>query len=207
LIHVRAQLPTAAIECRVDPGELAPWTAAFWASFPRPTAAVARTYTLQQVSRRTVEIRTPAGIQRAPQAQAEQLWDQTLRAALTHLAGAPLLHAATAVGPAGTLLLTGPSGAGKSTLLRHLLQTHGWRYGGDDLAYASRQGIQGIPRCLEWPPPAPAQLAPQWRYSHTDGPVFAHWLARLQTTPIPWRLARALVFVDPQRTTRVDFRP
>ena len=55
------------------------------------------------------------------------------------------LHAASLENHQGTILLCGAPGAGKSTLTLALMR-HGWRFGGDDIAFISEGGrVRGLP--------------------------------------------------------------
>ncbi|ADP82574.1 AAA family ATPase [Pseudofrankia inefficax] len=72
---------------------------------------------------------------RAPsEAEADHFVAAVIPWALASGSGTPVLHAATLVGPTGSVLLVGRSGAGKSTLSTALHRRLGWPLLGDDAA-------------------------------------------------------------------------
>lgn len=209
-LRVPVDLPRGSAEFIVDPAELAPWTADFWRYFPS-AAAPRHSYVLRAEVGGGLRIETPGETIVVAPETAAQTWDNLMRTVLRRRLGPAIVHGALVIGPGGGLLLAGPSGSGKTTLLLELV-ARGFCYAGDDLVRIDREGLHGVPRCLEWDraTDAPLDTHPFWSYrTPASGQAhgFGHLAARLHRTPVAWSDLRAAVLLETERRARPRLTP
>lgn len=193
----------------VQPADLAPWTKAYFQGFSPATATPELTYHLRATAT-GAEVLTPAGAFACSRFDAPAVWDATLRNVIRYLAGSALLHAALIRFEQTAILIMGQSGAGKTTLLNRLLD-RGWQYWTDDAVRLGQQGLQGLPRCLEWPSGQAAKDASVvWHYAVRSQPIAAAYGHRAGLLPqqwLPWQNVGGVIVLSGKHQGSFTLRP